>query len=65
MPWNQNFNAMATHEQYPVNNLLNPFAWAKFVDGVKHGLFKNQKFNKPTEAKVRKKSKNKKTKTNN
>jgi hypothetical protein len=45
---NQNFNAMATHEQYPVNNLLNPFAWAKFVDGVKHGLFKNQKFNKPT-----------------
>jgi hypothetical protein len=58
---NQNFNAMATHEQYPVNNLLNPFAWAKFVDGIKHGLFKNQKFNKPTEAKVRKKSKNKKT----
>ena len=62
---NQNFNAMATHEQYPVNNLLNPFAWAKFVDGVKHGLFKNQKFNKPTEAKVRKKSKSKKTKTPN
>jgi hypothetical protein len=59
---NQNFNAMATHEQYPVNNLLNPFAWAKFVDGLKHGLFKNQKFNKPTEAKVRKKSKNKKNK---
>ena len=58
---NQNFNAMATHEQYPVNNLLNPFAWAKFVDGIKHGLFKNQKFNKPTEAKVRKKPKNKKT----
>jgi len=59
---NQNFNAMATHQQYPVNNLLNPFAWAKFVDGIKHGLFKNQKFNKPTEAKVRKKSKNKKNK---
>jgi len=59
---NQNFNAMATHEQYPVNNLLNPFAWAKFVDGLKHGLFKNQKFNKPTEAKVRKKTKNKKNK---
>ena len=59
---NQNFNAMATHEQYPVNNLLNPFAWAKFVDGIKHGLFKNQKFNKPTEAKVRKKPKNKKNK---
>jgi len=59
---NQNFNAMATHEQYPVNNLLNPFAWAKFVDGLKHGLFKNQKFDKPTEAKVRKKSKKQKSK---
>lgn len=58
----QNFNAMATHEQYPVNNLLNPFAWAKFVDGIKHGLFKNQKFNKPTESKVRKKSKKQKSK---
>jgi hypothetical protein len=56
---NQNFDAMATHEQYPVNNLLNPFAWAKFVNGIKHGLFKNQKFNKPTEAKVRKKTKTK------
>jgi hypothetical protein len=59
---NQNFDAMATHEQYPVNNLLNPFAWAKFVDGIKHGLFKNQKYNKPTEAKVRKKSKKQKSK---
>jgi hypothetical protein len=59
---NQNFDAMATHEQYPVNNLLNPFAWAKFVDGIKHGLFKNQKFNKPTEAKVRKKAKRQKSK---
>lgn len=58
---NQNFDAMATHEQYPVNNLLNPFAWAKFVDGIKHGLFKNQKFNKPTEAKVRKKVKKQKS----
>jgi hypothetical protein len=57
----QNFNAMATHEQYPVNNLLNPFAWAKFVNGLKHGLFKNQKFNKPTESKVRKKSKKQKS----
>jgi hypothetical protein len=54
----QNFSAMATRNQYPVNNLLNPFAWAKFVDGIKHGLFKNQKFNKPTQAKVRKKKKN-------
>lgn len=53
----QNFNSMATHEQYPVNNLLNPFAWAKFVNGIKHGLFKNQKFDKPADAKVRKKIK--------
>jgi hypothetical protein len=54
----QNFSAMATRYQYPVNNLLNPFAWAKFIKGVKHGLFKNQKFNKPEKAKVRKKVKN-------
>jgi hypothetical protein len=51
----QNFSAMATKNQYPVNNLLNPFAWAKFINGVKNGLFKNQKFNKPVNAKVRKK----------
>ncbi len=54
----QNFNAMSTRNQFPVNNLLNPFAWAKFVNGIKHGLFKNQKFNKPEKAKVRKKVKN-------
>lgn len=53
----QNFSAMATRNQYPVNNLLNPFAWAKFINGVKNGLFKNQKFNKPVNAKVRKKIK--------
>jgi hypothetical protein len=51
----QNFSSMATRNQYPVNNLLNPFAWAKFIGGIKHGLFKNQKFNKPVNAKVRKK----------
>lgn len=53
----QNFSAMSTRNQYPVNNLLNPFAWAKFISGVKNGLFKNQKFNKPVNAKVRKKIK--------
>ena len=53
----QNFNALATRNQYPINNLLNPFAWAKFINGVKNGLFKNQKFDKPVEAKVRKKKK--------
>jgi len=54
----QNFSAMATRGQYPINNLLNPFAWSKFVKGVKNGLFKSQKFNKPEKAKVRKKIKN-------
>lgn len=53
----QNFGAMATRGQYPINNLLNPFAWSKFIKGVKNGLFKNQKFNKPVNAKVRKKIK--------
>ncbi len=53
----QNFNSMATRGQYPINNLLNPFAWSKFIKGVKNGLFKSQKFNKPTKAKVRKKIK--------
>ena len=58
----QNFNALSTKNQYPVNNLLNPFAWAKFVSGVKHGLFKNQKFTMPEPTKVRKKIKNPKSK---
>jgi hypothetical protein len=39
----QNFNTMSTRNQYPVNNLLNPFAWASFVKGVKNGLLKNDK----------------------
>ena len=63
MLWNKISAPWLLKNQYPVNNLLNPFAWAKFVDGIKHGLFKNQKFNKPTEAKVRKK--NQKTKKSN
>lgn len=54
---NQTFNAMATRGQYPINNLLNPFAWSKFIKGIKNGLFKNQKFTKPENAKVRKKIK--------
>jgi hypothetical protein len=53
----QNFSAMATKNQYPVNNLLNPFAWAKFINGVRNGLFKNQKFEKPVKPKVKKKVK--------
>jgi hypothetical protein len=54
----QNFSAMATRQQYPVNNLLNPFAWAKFINGVKNGLLKNQKIEKPAKQ-VRPKSKKK------
>ncbi len=54
----QDFNAHATKNQFPVNNLMNPWAWSKFVKGVKNGLFKNQKFNRPEEPKVRKKIKN-------
>ena len=53
----QNFNAMATRNQFPYNNLLNPFAWSKFIKELKNGLLKNQKFNKPVRAKVRKKKK--------
>ncbi len=51
----QNFNNMATRSQYPYNNLLNPLAWAKFFNGVKNGMLKNQKIQKPVKAKVRKK----------
>lgn len=51
----QNFNAVATRNQYPVNNLLNPFAWAKFINGIKKGMLKNQKITRPEPAKVRKK----------
>jgi hypothetical protein len=53
----QNFVGTATRGQYPINNLLNPFAWSKFIQGIKNGLFKNQKFTKPVNAKVRKKVK--------
>jgi hypothetical protein len=51
----QNFNATATRNQYPYNNLLNPIAWAKFIQGIKGGMLKNQKIERPVPAKVRKK----------
>ena len=54
----QNFVGTATRGQYPINNLLNPFAWSKFINGLKNGLLKNQKYTKPEVARVRKKSKN-------
>lgn len=53
----QNFNAMATRYQFPMNNLLNPFAWAKFINGVKHGLLKNKSIKRPQPAKPIKKKK--------
>lgn len=31
-----------TKGQNPYNNLLNPFAWQKFVQGVKSGMLKNE-----------------------
>jgi len=48
-----------SHNQAPVNNLLNPFAWEKFIQGVKGGLLKNQKSTttKQKKIKVRKKKK--------
>jgi hypothetical protein len=55
----QNFNAMATRGQFPMNNLLNPFAWAKFINGVKNGLLKNKSTKRPQPAKPIKKKKNK------
>lgn len=54
----QNFSSMATKGQYPVNNLLNPLAWAKFFKGMKSGMLKNKEsISKPSYSKVRKKIK--------
>jgi len=36
----QNFNRMATRGQTPVNNLLNPFSWAKFIKQLRDGKIK-------------------------
>ncbi len=53
----QNFSAMSTRNMYPVNNLLNPIAWVKFVSDIRHGLLKNKAYKKPEPAKVVKKKK--------
>lgn len=45
-----------TSNQTPVNNLLNPFAWAKFFDGIKNGLFKNKKSDKTKKKKKKDKT---------
>ncbi len=48
-----------TRGQAPANNLLNPFAWSRFLKGVKGGMLKNEKStaSKHTKTKVRKKKK--------
>ena len=48
-----------TRGQMPANNLLNPFAWQKFVKGVREGMLKNEpsKVTKPKKVKSRKKKK--------
>lgn len=56
----QNFNVTAIKTQGPVNNLLNPFAWAKFFSGIKSGLLKNQPTEKPAKQKAKDKKKKKK-----
>ncbi len=53
----QNFSSMATRGQYPVNNLLNPLAWSKFIGSVRNGLFRDRSVKKPEPAKVLKKKK--------
>jgi hypothetical protein len=62
MAMQQNANALYYRGQSPVNNLLNPFAWAKFVNGLKSGLMKNEQSSssttkpaKTTKSKVKKK----------
>lgn len=49
----QNFDNMRYKGQLPVNNLLNPFAWAKFIKSIKDGsIFQSEPNNKPQPAKV-------------
>jgi hypothetical protein len=59
MAMQQHVNSYVTKNQTPSNNLLNPFAWAKFFEGVKHGLLKNQK--PPKTVKTKNNSKKKKS----
>jgi hypothetical protein len=59
MAMQQNGNALYSKGQYPANNLLNPFAWAKFFSGIKNGLLKNQKSEQPQNTKAKKKKKKK------
>jgi hypothetical protein len=40
-----------TYGQYPINNLLNPVAWARFFDALKRGKLKIQRPEKKDEKK--------------
>lgn len=58
----QQFRNNITRGQYPINNLLNPFAWSKFINGLQNGLFKNQDGpEKPARVKPKKQKKRKKS----
>jgi len=51
----QQFRNNITRGQYPINNLLNPFAWSKFINGLQNGLLKNQDAQeKPAKVKLKK-----------
>lgn len=56
----QNFDQLSVRNQYPVNNLLNPFAWSKFIKELKNGLLKNDQTENATKVKTKHKKKNKK-----
>ena len=43
MAMQQVADANYTRGQSPMNNLINPFAWAKFFNGIKNGLLRNEK----------------------
>jgi len=45
----QEAERVMTRNQTPVNNLFNPFAWAKFIEGLKNGLLKNEDSKKDSE----------------
>ncbi len=53
----QETERIITSNQTPVNNLINPFAWAKFIDGLKNGLLKNKKSDKKKKKKKNKQEK--------
>jgi len=57
-------DANYTKGQSYANNLLNPFAWAKFFSGVKNGLLRNEKTPEKTKKAKVKKSKSKSSEDN-